>query len=189
MTRRWKVALVVLSAVACTTPSAHATVVVGFVDQHTVASLGGGSFTVDIVADISDDVFGWGIDLEIATPGVVQLDSITINSMYWTEPGSSDDGLAGIAVPPGASYSGADLLLCTLEFTPLALGSTGLHLSDDYPSDLTEGWPLDPTGFDADVTYIAGSITIVPEPTALTVLAFGGLFMLGHRRRANQQRT
>ncbi len=182
MVRIGKVVFGVSLAVACIGTPAQATVVAGFDPANTVWPLSGGPFTVDLVADVSDDVFGWGVDLAMGTGGIVSLDSIAINGALWTAPGSSDDGLAGIGVPPGNSYSGNGLLLCTLTFSPLAIGDTDLFLSDDYPADQTEGWPLDPSGFDTDVTYNTGHIQITPEPAAFSLLVLGGLAVLRRRR-------
>ena len=182
MVWKGKVVFGVLLAAACIATPAQATVVCGFDPDASTHGLGGGQFTVDIVADITDvSVFGWGLDLDFSTSGIVQLDSITLGPL-WDEPGSTGDGdgLAGAAFPD--SVSGLDLLLATLTFTPLALGETDLILSHDNPPDLTEGFPLDPTGFEEDETFNLGHITIVPEPATLALLFLSGLVAVRRRR-------
>jgi len=42
---------------------------------------------------------------------------------------------------------------------------------------LTEGFPLDPTGF-ADVTFEGGHVRVIPEPTTMILLAMLGLLGL-----------
>ncbi|MCK4658299.1 MAG: PEP-CTERM sorting domain-containing protein [Phycisphaerae bacterium] len=137
-----------------------------------------GPFTVDIVADIPELVFGWGLDLELATPGIVSQMAFDLGGV-WDEPGGTGDGdgLAGLAFPD--SVSGDDILLGTFTFIPTGIGTTDLNLSYTL-GDLGEGFALDPAGF-ADVMFTAGSITVIPEPTALALLAFGGFVLIRRR--------
>ena len=78
------------------------------------------------------------------------------------------DGLAGLAdpfAPTNGSVSGTGILPATLTFRADAQGTTDLLMSTT-PGDLTEGFPLDPTGF-ATITFEPGQITVIPEPATL----------------------
>lgn len=115
-------------------------------------------FTVDIVADIPEPVVGWGLDLAISDPSIVSLVGYpAVDSVRWTPAATADgDRLAGIAFPNGVSGTG--VRLATLTFSADALGEADLTLTAT-PGDLTEGIPLDPTGF-AAVTFQPGSLTV-----------------------------
>ena len=69
------------------------------------------------------------------------------------------------------SVYGTDVVLATLTFQGLSVGTTNLDLSVTT-GDNTEGFYLDPTGT-AAWTYTTGSIT-VPEPASMTLLALCG---------------
>ena len=143
-------------------------------------------FSIAIVADIPDAVVAWGLDLITEDETVLSPVGDSLIGPLWIAGYAPDgDGLAGLAYP--SSVVGNDILLATVTFSADALGETELLLSDDNPpphvsppSDLTEGFGLDPTGF-ADVTYEPGHVEVVPEPATLILLAFGGLFALRKR--------
>jgi len=157
---KWKaVSLVAVMALAAT--PALATVNLSFVLQDT---------TIPVV--------GWGLDLNVANPGVADLDSFTIGPL-WDPVGASIDGdlLGGtslLGVGPGAN-----ILLATLTFEAFGLGTTPISLSVSGEED--EGFALyfDP-GLDA-VVFAEGTIT-VPEPATLALVALGGLAALRRRR-------
>jgi len=89
------------------------------------------------------------------------------------------DGLAGLAFPDGVS--GQDILLATVTVQGLAPGVWTMASGNSYPADLTEGFALDPTGFEQVVLEDFAAITVLPEPTALALLALGGLVVLRRR--------
>lgn len=135
-------------------------------------------FTVNVVADIHEPVVGWGLDLTF-DPAVVSLTGAPAIGPAWLPAGTLDgDGLAGLAFP--ASISGTEILLATMSFSAVALGQTELAL-DITPGDLTEGFPLDPTGF-ASVTLESGEVTVVPEPTDLALLLIGAGLVMRRKR-------
>lgn len=82
----------------------------------------------------------------------------------------------------GTGVEGLGVLLATVSFVAAAPGITSLSLSES-PEDFAEGFALDPFGF-AAVTYVGGSVEVVPEPAAGALVA-SGLLALGacHRTR------
>ncbi len=177
---------IVLLATLFAACSASADIIVAFEPSHQVVNLPDGTATVNIVALIpqSDAIVGWGIDLDILGTSVVR-DSVAIGPAFTAVTAPDLDGLAAIApVPPGAPVWAAPIpvVLATVTFTLAEVGLSDLVLSDDYPFDLNEGFALNPppVGAYANVTYMPGSIEVLPEPAALALLALGGLLV---RRR------
>lgn len=139
----------------------------------------GDAFDVQLRADLGDPVLGWGLDLAF-DPAIVSPSAAPTLGPLWASVFTADnDGLAGLAFPSAAA--GCDVLLATLHFTARSLGQTNLVISTT-PGDLTEGLPLDPTGF-ADVRFVPATITVAPEPCTLSLVALG---VLAARRRSRK---
>ncbi len=142
----------------------------------------GGTAVFEAYADIpeSDAIVGFGFDPGIAGPGVA-FDSFAPAAPFDPVGTTPDgDGIAGLTFP--GPVWGAGVHLGTLTFHRsgwLPVGGTPILLGDSYPVDLSEGFALATPGAFADVTYIGGLIT--PEPTALVLLALGGLALLRRR--------
>lgn len=169
-----------LAAGALAASAAAATVDVYLVPQDSVIGLGD-TVMVDVYADISDPVLGWGLDLDATLPAIADKTGNQSIGPAWNPATSIDgDDLAGVVPFPPVGVSGNGILLASVEFVGLSIGVTPLAVGDNYPDDLSEGFALDPTGF-ADVTYRGGSITVVPEPAAFALLALGGLEALRRR--------
>lgn len=155
-------------------PALADTVFAGF-DPAVKNVLPGEIFTIDIVADMTNPIVGWGLDLTIADPAVaVRTATDPVIGPDWDPAFAPDlDGLAGLAFPDGVS--GMGIVLATVEFQAVgAMGtSTNLVLSVT-PGDLTEGFALYPSGFDG-YEFSLGTVNIVPEPAALVLLALGAL--------------
>lgn len=181
--------LIVLMGVAliALAGSAKASIVqVSFQSPATTVVLGD-LFTVDIVADTTAPIVGWGLDLNLSTPGILSLAAApAIPSPPWrTTTGADGDGLVGLAdplAPVNGSVTGTGILLATLTFSADVIGQTDLVLSVT-PGDLTEGFPLTTPGDFATVSFALGSVTVVPEPIPLFSLTFGALAVLSRRRR------
>ncbi|MCK4660931.1 MAG: hypothetical protein KAV82_15530 [Phycisphaerae bacterium] len=146
--------------------SAQASVIVRFDPPDITVDLGD-VFNINIVADISDLVVAWGLDLTIDDESVVSLVGEPTIVPDWIAAYAPDgDGLAGVAFPN--SISGSDILLATVTFSADVIGETDLLLSVT-PGDFNEGFGLDPEGFDT-VTFELGHVTVIPEPVTLCFL-------------------
>lgn len=174
------------------TASSQATVIVRFEPSATTVQQGN-DFTVDIRVDLGDEpVIGWGLDLAFDMD-VVSLSGPPAIGPYWLAGYAPDgDQLTGsvdaFADPDGdgifGSVQGNNVLLATLTFSADAVGVTNL-LASHTPSDLNEGFPLDPIGF-ASVSYQPIQIFVIPEPMTamfLMVFAVGGRLSRPRRRR------
>ncbi len=145
----------------------------------------GDDFCVNLVADITTPVVGWGLDVNLGTPNVLLPVGTPVIGSLWVPAWSPDgDGLAGLAFPD--SVSGAGVLLATLTYHADAIGETDL-LPGVTDGDGTEGFALDPTGL-ATVSFEPGHVSVIPEPSVCAVLAVSGLMGLAHRRRRREGR-
>ncbi len=162
-------------------PSPTSIPVVLRLDQPSIAPIVGETFTISVVADASTPILGFGLDLEIdAPPGVLELVGPPEIGPVWVPLHAPDgDALAGAVLPEG--LVGQNLVLATLTLRALALGIGPLSVLVSA-DDLTEGFPLDPTGFEA-FAVTASNVT-VPEPRVGGSLwiAMAGLTLLTGRR-------
>ena len=185
--------LTCVTAVALATMSpAWATIIVSIEPAAQSVDILAASVSVDIVADIpqEDAIVHWGIDLQfddtvVNLLGDDWLAAVTINDSSF-DPVVATDGDALSALVPFAESPlwGDDILLATVEFVPVALGTSMVTLSDDNGTgDLTEGFALNPppVGAFADVTYVSGEIAVTPEPAALAFLLVGTVALLRRR--------
>lgn len=167
-----------LGAMLCWAQPSWGGVIVRFEPDQAVLSLGDTS-EVQIVADISEPVVGWGLDLTFDGMIVSQVGSPMIGSAWLEVLAADGDGLAAIAFPP--SISGTGILLATVLFSGDMTGETDLIASITI-GDLAEGFPLDPSGF-AAITFENGHVTVIPEPGTLVLAALGGLAVMRRTRR------
>jgi hypothetical protein len=145
--------------------------------------LPGEPLSLELRADLSAPVLGWGLDLQFDDTVLTQASAPTIGPAWNAAFAPDGDDLAAAAFPTG--ISGTDILLATLDFEALAPGQTALTPSVT-PGDLNEGFPLDPTGFDT-VTFEPATVTVLPEPATIALLAGVTVFMMrfGRRRSAS----
>jgi len=133
---------------------------------------------VNVVADISDPVLGWGLDLSYDLSKLSLQGQPAIGPLWQPVNAPDGDGLAGLVFP--GSISGDGVLLATLRFWTKVEGLAALDMSVT-PGDLNEGFPLDPTGF-AQVSFQTGCINIIPEP-AMSALLLTGVGFMRQRRK------
>lgn len=132
-------------------------------------------FTVDIVADLSVPVLGWGLDFSIDDPSVVSMGGVPQLASPWAGVLAPDgDGLVALTNPIGSPISGTGTLLASITLQALQVGETDLRLAISA-GDLTEGFALDPTGF-ATLSFVSAHVSVVvPEPHTWVLLLLGGL--------------
>lgn len=175
---KWKaVSAAALLALVAAVP-ASATVTLHFVQQNTVIPTVGGTANVEIRADFTDAISGWGLDLNVSNPGVADLLSFTIGPDW--DPATDtldDDLLAGLSESLTGVAAGSNILLATLTFQANGIGSTPISLSVNNED---EGFVLADT-IQLDATNFAAGSIIVPEPASLALVALGGLALLRRR--------
>ena len=172
-----------LSLLACLLPiSSEATLInVSFVPSASVVTVGD-TFTVDLVADIPDPVLGWGLDVTF-NPAILSQVGVLIADPPWSAGFAPDgDELVGLAFP--LSVAGDDIPLATLTFRAMALGLSSL-VASITTGDLTEGFPLVPPGDFSEVSFIDGSVNVIPMPATFALISLG-LVVLGFERRRKQ---
>lgn len=153
---------------------AMADVVVSFEPVDQEVALADGQTTVEVWADIAGPVgvIAFGFDIDVLAGASVAFDSFAVAAPWDSIPTPDGDGIAGVMMPPEVGLG--NVLLGTATFDLLALGLTELGMSDDFPSDLVEGFFL-VTGGVASVTYGTGTINVVPEPAGLALLVLGAV--------------
>ncbi len=149
----------------------RAGVIVRVIPQTTTPTLGA-LFSVDLVADMTEPVLGWGLDLEYEAAALTPVGTPAIGPLWLGGFASDGDGLAGIAFP--SAITGSDILLARLNLLPIRPGLSQISPAIT-PGDLNEGFPLDPFGF-APVVFEPATLTIIPEP--MTGVSLAGLVLL-----------
>jgi hypothetical protein len=144
----------------------------------------GTTFDVDIRADISNPVVGFGIDLSFDASVLSQTVPPTVDPTWFAIAAPDGDGLAGAAFP--TPIFGTDVSLATMHFTAISPGMSALTLGAT-PGDLTEGFPLFPSGFDT-ASFQSGWVVVAPDYSVNLPVSFsvdGGRFN-GARPTSNE---
>ncbi len=152
---------------------------VSVVPDYYVAGLGDTQATVEIWADIpiAEAIIGFGFDVASGDPAVAYNSFACNTTLFTPVPSSDGDGIQGLSFIP----RWGNILLGTMTFDLLGLGTSQITFSDDNPQDLTEGFALEQIGAFATVNYGSGTI-VVPEPASLGLLALGSLLAARRRR-------
>jgi hypothetical protein len=142
----------------------------------------GDTVTVAVVADFTEPIVAFGLDLDI-TPALLGADSSPVVGAAWIGVAAPDgDGLAGLTSTSG--IVGTGVLLATVELTALGAG-TAVLVGSITPGDLTEGFGLSTPGSFDGVQFEPGEITVVPEPSTI-MLVGTALLSLGRARRTRR---
>ena len=134
----------------------------------------GEMFSIDIFADITDPILGWGLDINYDNNIIEQSGAAVIASTWLPGFSLDSDNLAGLAFP--FPVVGADILLATINFEATIAGSTAIDAGTSL-FDFTEGFALLAPNSFAEVNYIgtmitvSDSITAVPEPSSILLFA------------------
>jgi hypothetical protein len=174
-------AVAVLLALGIATPASA--LVIAYVTPASSVQAQGASFQVGVYADFSvpagaTGLLGFGLDLGYDHALISLVGAPQLGPGFTGFSGPDGDGLGGIAT---SALPGGTLLLAMLNFHADAPGTSPLLLSVTA-GDLTEGFALDPTGFDS-VQYVGGQVTVVPEPGSFALLG-AALAALAFARRS-----
>ena len=179
----------VLSALMLASAPAYAEITVSFFPPNQVVDLADGTTTVDILALIpeSDAIVSWGFDLSFLGTSVSLFGAAVNEPLFDAVTGFDGDPFAALApTPPGTAVcrDPVAVLLATVTLSLNEEGVTTLVLDDDNPSDLSEGFALDPppAGEFADVVYEPGTVTVIPEPAVAVLVGLGAVTLLRRRR-------
>jgi hypothetical protein len=173
----------VVAIVLATPPGARATTTVRFELADPVVGVGG-STTLEIRADFDAPVVGFGIDL-LLDSAVFAIVGVPAIGPAWSPLFAPDgDGLAGLG--PEAGIVGSDVLLASILLD--RVGAAGSSISGAItPGDLTEGFPLLPSGFDTAV-FLPTQVAAIPEPHTAALLGVGLAAISGRRIRRGVRR-
>jgi hypothetical protein len=140
----------------------------------------GDTFAVEIRANLSLPVVGWGLDVDFNNSGLLSIAAAPTIGPNWFGANSPDgDGLAGLAFP--SAISGNDVLLAILHLRAIDIGQTDILLSVTE-GDLTEGFALQQFGQFDTVQFLSGEVIVVPAGSGVITVVFG-VFALRRRRR------
>ncbi|MCK4658386.1 MAG: PEP-CTERM sorting domain-containing protein [Phycisphaerae bacterium] len=148
------------------------------------------TFSLTIMADISDPLLGFGFELTFDEE-LFKLDSTTIGGDFTAATNVNEGFFSALAFP--MPVSGEEVILGSATFTALQAGkgSFGISVTEGDP---TQGFAEVSVGSLADYKVSTREFTIaspinaggggvlVPEPTILSLLAFGCLIVARRRR-------
>ncbi|WDD99752.1 PEP-CTERM sorting domain-containing protein [Thalassomonas actiniarum] len=182
-------AIFLMLSFALSSFSASATLMVSFDLDSNDLNLGD-AFSVSLMASTDEDInneviSAWGLDLNFDS-SILSLDSLLVGPSFM--PTNTDgDGLGGL-VPFGQdAVSGGDILLATLNFTAIGLGSTDLFTSSTL-GDFNEGFynsfflPVGHSNATTAISVTGGSE--VPEPSAFLLMLLATVALISLRKKA-----
>ncbi|MFQ5413113.1 MAG: hypothetical protein ACE5E6_01510 [Phycisphaerae bacterium] len=149
----------------------------------------GDVFTVKIFADIPVGIIGWGLDLGF-DGALLSHDATTevaIGPSFLPFSGPDLDALGGLVPFPGSltGLTGVDVLLATMTFTALDVGTSVLGLGYTI-GDPTEGFAAAPVfpPVSIELEFTDGIVTVTPVPApGAALLGLVGFGFIGKMRR------
>jgi hypothetical protein len=167
--------------------SAQASLILSFSETDVEVQVND-TFTLDLYVTVTapvDSILAWGLDLDLSSSSLLNLNSFTLGTDFINIDGL-DDGIGGAS--PTAPLFGSNILLGSFEFTALAVGDTIASTSNNDP--LFEGFVTTriytPTEFNsasANISVADSSAVAVPEPATLGFFIIGALALFGLRRK------
>ncbi len=154
-----------------------AALIVRLTPAHTMVPLGA-SVQIEIRADIPIPILGWGVDISQSSLILAENGPPAVGPLWSPAHSLDGDRLVGLAFP--SSISGTNILLATLTWTALNVGETTLAATIT-PDDPTEGFALDPAGFDTAV-FEPALVTVMPDPASLWLISLGTLALFKGKR-------
>jgi hypothetical protein len=184
MKRNAAICGVALATLALSAGLARGDIMVKLDPSSSIVTLGD-TFTVNILADIeaADAIVGWGIDVvfDLAFLSHNPASDVTIGPAFGAAlvipDGDELAGLVPFGFPPAPPVFGTDVLLATMTFQAIGLGTSSL-VGGITALDPTEGFvkPGSPGTVLVPASFADGSVTVVPVPApTATLLGLVGL--------------
>ena len=139
----------------------------------------GETVTMEIWADFSIPVTGWGLDAFPALSEFAAITDVAIGSAWSGSDTLDGDGLAGLSFPNG---NNGVTLLTSITIEGLLEGYTPLTL--DYSPAEDEGFLTESGTLDQNVSFSPTAIQVVPEPASVSLMLLSVLLL--HHRRLNR---
>lgn len=184
--------LLLVSSLLVSSFSANADLMLSFSESDVDVKLNE-SFSIDVYVNTqtpSDSILSWGLDA-VFNNGILSLDSFNVGSEFLQGFSADGDNFAGTSTLPSGIF-GSNILLGTLNFTAIGLGSTTLNTANTL-GDLFEGFTttnfFTPSAFNSaianiEVTTDTSGTVSASAPATISLFAIAGLALFGFRRKA-----
>jgi len=141
-------------------------------------------FTIDVVGEGFPITEGGGFNLAY-DPSILNVNSVSIDGAFWTFVnvlGTIDNVLGTLSEVQVSDFSfpgiSGDFIVATIEFHAVGLGTSNLTLTNSVGNPWAyDGSPITP------LSFVSGSVTVVPIPAAVWLFGSGLLGLVGVARR------